>query len=112
MNWCKKLKPKLAFNFKKFFYLKLKEIEGNIANILSLEDVRLLSKKFELEINNIFTSSYASTSTYGNELSTTLTFRPSDSSGLKTYFEYENDYKEFSNPKFKDKYSLNIGYDF
>jgi len=50
MNWCKKLKPKLAFNFKKFFYLKLKEIEGNVANILSLEDVRLLSKKFELEL--------------------------------------------------------------
>ena len=47
-----------------------------------------------------------------NELSTTLTFRPSDSSGFNTSFEYQNDYKEFSNPKFEDKYSLNVGYDF
>ena len=47
-----------------------------------------------------------------NELSTTLTYKPSDSSGFNTSFEYENDYQEFSNPKFEDKYSLNIGYEF
>jgi len=86
--------------------------ETYLSSVFSINFLNQLSKKFELEINNTFTSSYASTATYGNELSTTLTFRPSDSSGLKTYFEYENDYKEFSNPKFKDKYSLNIGYDF
>ena len=50
MNWYKKLKPKLAFNFKRFFHLKLKETEGNITNILSTEDVTLLSKQFELEL--------------------------------------------------------------
>ena len=83
-----------------------------LSSVFSINFSNKLSKKFELEINNIFTSSYASTAIYGNELSTTLTFRPSDSSGFNTSFEYENDYKEFSNPKFEDKYSLNVGYDF
>ena len=83
-----------------------------LSSVFSINFSNKLSKKFELEINNIFTSSYASTAIYGNELSTTLTFRPSDSSGFNTSFEYQNDYKEFSNPKFEDKYSLNVGYDF
>ena len=83
-----------------------------LSSVFSINFLKKLSKKFELEINNIFTSSYASAATYGNELSTTLTFKPSDSSGLNTSFEYENDYQEFSNPKFEDKYSLNVGYDF
>tara|TARA_B100000886_G_scaffold304043_1_gene235025 strand:- start:466 stop:1488 length:1023 start_codon:yes stop_codon:yes gene_type:complete len=86
--------------------------ETYLAGALNINFLKKLSKKFELEINNSSSASYASTSIYGNELSTNLTFRPSDSSGFKTYFEYENDYKEFSNPKFNDKYSLNIGYDF
>lgn len=86
--------------------------ETYLSSVFSINFSNKLSKKFELEINNIFTSSYASTAIYGNELSTTLTFRPSDSSGFNTSFEYENDYKEFSNPKFEDKYSLNVGYDF
>ena len=86
--------------------------ETYLSSVFSINFLNKLSKKFELEINNIFTSSYASTTTFGNELSTTLTFRPSDSSGFNTSFEYENDYKEFSNPKFEDKYSLKVGYDF
>ena len=86
--------------------------ETYLSSVFSINFSNKLSKKFELEINNIFNSSYASTATYGNELSTTLTFRPSDSSGFNTSFEYENDYKEFSNPKFENKYSLNVGYDF
>ena len=86
--------------------------ETYLSSVFSINFSNKLSKKFELEINNIFTSSYASTAIYGNELSTTLTFRPSDSSGFNTSFKYENDYKEFSNPKFEDKYSLNVGYDF
>ena len=86
--------------------------ETYLSSVFSINFSNKLSKKLELEINNIFTSSYASTAIYGNELSSTLTFRPSDSSGFNTSFEYENDYKEFSNPKFEDKYSLNVGYDF
>ena len=86
--------------------------ETYLSSVFSINFSNKLSKKFELEINNIFTSSYASTAIYGNELSTTLTFRPSDSSGFNTFFEYENDYKEFNSPKFEDKYSLNVGYDF
>ena len=38
--------------------------------------------------------------------------KKSDSFGFNTFFEYGNDYEEFSNPKFEDKYSLNVGYDF
>ncbi len=86
--------------------------ETYLSSVFRINFSNKLSKKFELEINNIFTSSYASTAIYGNKLSTTLTFRPSDSSGFNTSFEYHNDYKEFSNPKFEDKYSLNVGYDF
>ena len=86
--------------------------ETYLSSVFSINFLNKLSKKFELEINNIFTSSYASTATYGNELSTTLTFRPSDSSGFNTSFEYQNDYREYSKPKFEDKYSLNVGYDF
>tara|TARA_B100000886_G_scaffold40994_1_gene25292 strand:+ start:1093 stop:2115 length:1023 start_codon:yes stop_codon:yes gene_type:complete len=86
--------------------------ETYLSSVFSINFSNKLSKKFELEINNIFSSSYASTAIYGNELSSTLTFRPSDSSGFNTSFEYQNDYREFSNPKFEDKYSLNVGYDF
>ena len=86
--------------------------ETYLSSVFSINFLHKLSKKFELEINNIFTSGFASTHLYGNELSTTLTFRPSDSSGFNTSFEYQNDYKEFSNPIFEDTYSLNLGYDF
>ena len=64
--------------------------ETYLSSVFSINFSNKLSKKFELEINNIFTSSYASTAIYGNELSTTLTFRPSDSSGFNTSFEYQN----------------------
>ena len=50
MNWFKKLQPKLSFDFKRFFYLKLKETEGNSSNVLSIDDTKLLSKKFNLEL--------------------------------------------------------------
>jgi len=86
--------------------------ETYLASALNINYSNKLSKKFELEINNNFSNSYASTASYGNELSTTLTYKPSDSSGFNTSFEYENDYQEFSNPKFEDKYSLKIGYEF
>ena len=71
-----------------------------------------LSKKFVLDIANEYTTSYASKPLYGNEFTSTLTFRPSESSGFNTSFEYSNFYKEYSDPEVKHGYNLNIGYDF
>ena len=62
--------------------------ETYLSSVFSINFLHKLSKKFELEINNIFTSGFASTHLYGNELSTTLTFRPSDSSGFNTCLLY------------------------
>ena len=45
MNWYKTLVPKLSFNIKKFFFFKLKEVEGNKANIFSKNDIDLFIKK-------------------------------------------------------------------
>ena len=45
MNWYKRLVPKLSFNIKKFFFFKLKEVEGNKANIFSKNDIDLFIKK-------------------------------------------------------------------
>ena len=45
MNWYKTLVPKLSFNIKKFFFFKLKEVEGNKANIFSKNDIDLFKKK-------------------------------------------------------------------
>ena len=50
MNWYKKLQPKLSFDMKKFFYLKLKETVGNSSNVLSIDDTKFLSKKYNLEL--------------------------------------------------------------
>jgi len=50
MNWYKKLKPKISFSLKKFFFLKLKEIEGNSKNVLTLEELENLSYKYKLKI--------------------------------------------------------------
>jgi hypothetical protein len=45
MSWYKHLKPKLSFNIKKFFYFKMKEIDGNSENILSENDIDFFNKK-------------------------------------------------------------------
>ena len=50
MNWFKKLKPKISFNFKKLFFFKLKETEGNSKNILTLEELEGLSYKYKLRL--------------------------------------------------------------
>lgn len=71
-----------------------------------------LSKRFELNITNEYTTSYASKPLYGNEFTSTLTFRPSESSDFNTSFKYSNFYKEYSDPEVNHGYSLNIGYDF
>ncbi len=71
-----------------------------------------LNKKLTLELENDYTTSYASKPKYGNEFTSTLTFRPSENSGFNTSFEYENDYQELSEPEVEHSYSLNVGYDF
>ena len=45
MKWFKDLKPKLSFSIKKFFFFKLKEINGNKNNILLPEELKNLSQK-------------------------------------------------------------------
>ena len=45
MKWFKKLKPKLSFSLKKFFFFKLKETIGNRNNVLSLSELNKLSNK-------------------------------------------------------------------
>ena len=51
MKWYKKLKPKLSFSFKKLFYFKLKEINGNELNILTINELKNLSQKFKLRMS-------------------------------------------------------------
>ena len=51
MRWFKKLKPKLSFNFKNFFHYKLKEVNGNKENILTTNELKNLSKRFNLEFS-------------------------------------------------------------
>ena len=50
MNWFKKLKPKLSFNLKKFFYYKLKEISGDKDNILTINELESFSKTYNLKM--------------------------------------------------------------
>ena len=45
MKWFKDLKPKLSFSIKKFFFFKLKEINGSKNNILLPEELKKLSQK-------------------------------------------------------------------
>ena len=51
MNWYKTLKPKLSFNFRNFFYYKLKEVEGNKENVLSNKELKNLARQFNLEFS-------------------------------------------------------------
>ena len=50
MNWFKKLKPKLSFNLKKFFYYKLKEVSGDKDNILTINELENFSKSYNLKM--------------------------------------------------------------
>ena len=50
MNWVKKLKPKISFNFKNFFHYKMREIDGNIENIFSMDEASKISNKFSLKL--------------------------------------------------------------
>ena len=50
MNWYKKLKPKLSFSLKKLFHYKLKEIEGDKSNILSLDEINKICADNNLKL--------------------------------------------------------------
>ena len=54
MKWFKKLKPKISFSFKKFFFLKLKEIDGDDRNILLPDELKRLSQNhnFKMSFDN------------------------------------------------------------
>jgi predicted TPR repeat methyltransferase len=54
MKWFKKLKPKISFSFKKFFFLKLKEIDGDDRNILLADELNKLSQNhnFKMSFDN------------------------------------------------------------
>lgn len=53
MKWYKKLVPKFTFDLKNFFHFKMKEIEGNKKNILSINELKLIciSNNLKLSIN-------------------------------------------------------------
>ena len=51
MKWFKNLKPKLSFSFKKFFFFKLKEVNGNKCNILIPDELKKLSQKYNFEMS-------------------------------------------------------------
>ena len=51
MSWFKSLKPKFSFNFENFFHFKLKEVDGNKENILTQNELKNLSKKYNLEFS-------------------------------------------------------------
>ena len=50
MKWFKTLKPKLSFNYKKFFYYKMKEVSGNPNNILSENELKKICVKNRIKI--------------------------------------------------------------
>ena len=50
MKWFKDLRPKLSFSIRKFFFFKLKEINGNKDNILLPEELDNLSKKNNIKM--------------------------------------------------------------
>ena len=50
MNWYKKLKPKLSFNLKQFFHFKLKEIDGDKLNILSINELEKFCDNYKLKL--------------------------------------------------------------
>ncbi len=51
MNWVKKLKPSLSFNFEDFLHYKLKEFEGDKNNIFTINEAKALCEKYSLALN-------------------------------------------------------------
>ena len=50
MKWFKSLKPKLSFNFKSFFYYKMKEVSGNPDNILNESELKKICSDYGIKI--------------------------------------------------------------
>ena len=50
MNWYKNIVPKLSFNLKRFFHYKLKEINGNSENIMTMDEAKFISDKYSLNL--------------------------------------------------------------
>ena len=51
LKWSRNIKPVLSFSFKNFFYKRLKEFDGPVSNILSIQNCEEISKKFNLNID-------------------------------------------------------------
>ena len=51
LQWSRIIKPVLSFSFKNFFYKRLKEFDGPVSNILSIQNCEEISKKFNLDID-------------------------------------------------------------
>jgi hypothetical protein len=52
MNWSRIVKPVLRFSFKRFFYKRLKEFDGPSSNCLSINNLEIISKKFDLNLKH------------------------------------------------------------
>ena len=50
MNWYKNIVPKLSFNLKRLFHYKLKEINGNSENIMTIDEAKFISNKYSLKL--------------------------------------------------------------
>ena len=53
MNWSRKVKPIIHFNFKNLFHRRLKEYDGPSSNLLTLSEFYVLSKKFGFTLKNL-----------------------------------------------------------
>ena len=53
MNWSRKVYPVIRFNFKNFFYRRLKEYDGPSSNLLTINELEVLSKKFSFTLKNL-----------------------------------------------------------
>ena len=51
MNWYKYLKPKISFNLKIFFHYKLKEVNADIKNKLTLKELKKLCFKNNIKFS-------------------------------------------------------------
>jgi hypothetical protein len=52
MNWSRKVQPVIRFNFKNLFYRRLKEYDGPSSNLLTINELEVLSKKFSFTLKN------------------------------------------------------------
>ena len=53
MNWSRKVKPIIHFNFKNLFHRRLKEYDGPSSNLLTISEFEVLSKKFGFTLKNL-----------------------------------------------------------